>query len=227
MHGISDFDGFQRVVMSGVSAIPAALNSDVALECDVLDAKPPTQIKWYNDTSEIQEATNVAFLDNRRYLFLKDLQPEDFNGQYYCAVSNVNLSQEVSAPTRYVLTDTLTQGELKEYKQIGNQTAFVGNTSFEFSYIGGVFDNISNQTANTLFWKESNIEVPVKGDIGTINLPPSISPGIFPLKADIRYNGLDTTRMGILAVNRELFYICCILIIDTSIYTLCMDSSEN
>lgn len=199
MHNNSDFDGFQE----GTSAIPAALGSDVALECAILDAKPPVQIKWYNDTSEIQERTDVTFLDNRHYLFLKHLQPKDFNRQYYCAVTNANLSQEVSAPTRYVLMDTLTQGELEEYKQIGNQTAFVGNTSFQFSYIGGVFGSASNQTVNVLFWNES-IEVPVKGGVGTITLPPSISPGIFPLKADIRYDGLEATRRGSLTVYRKL-----------------------
>ena len=36
---------------------PVALNSAVALECDVLDAKPPPQIKWFNDQREIQEIT--------------------------------------------------------------------------------------------------------------------------------------------------------------------------
>ena len=99
----SDFDGFQWSDISGESAIPAALNSDVALECDVLDAKPPPQIKWYKNTSEIQESNNACFLDDRRYLVLKNLQPRDFNGQYYCSVTNVNLSQEVPAPRQHEL----------------------------------------------------------------------------------------------------------------------------
>ena len=44
MTKLVDFDGFKQMAESEVST-PVALNSDVALECDVLDAKPPPQIK--------------------------------------------------------------------------------------------------------------------------------------------------------------------------------------
>ena len=194
--------------------IPAALDSDVALECDVLDAKPSPQIKWYNNMGEIQEVregNKVRFLDNGRYLYIGELQAIHLEQQYYCAVTNVNLSQEVSAPTRYVLTDTLTQGELKDYKQIGNLRAFVGNTSFEFAYVGGAFGNNSmNGTQNELF--VNGVQVATLGKIGKINNITSTflssSETIFQLEASVGYNGLSSTtrRTGTVTVYRKLTY---------------------
>ena len=108
--------------------IPVALNSDVALECDVLDTNPPPQIKWYSDLGPIQEVVqgnSVRFLDGGRYLYLRKLLAAQLQRQYYCAVTNVNLSQEVPAPTRYVLIDNITRGELIDYKQIGNLRALI------------------------------------------------------------------------------------------------------
>ena len=88
-------------------SIPIALNSDVALECDVLGANPPPQIKWYKDQRMITEdrvSNTVRFLDKGRYLYIRRLQPADRERQYYCAVTNVitRLNQEVTAPTRYI-----------------------------------------------------------------------------------------------------------------------------
>ena len=67
-------------------SIPVALNSGVALECDVLDAKPPPQIKWFDDQGEIQEiqdGNSVRFLDSGRYLYIKRLQAVHLHRQYY------------------------------------------------------------------------------------------------------------------------------------------------
>ena len=202
-----DFDGFEWVTKSDVRTIPAALDSSVALECAVLDAKPPPRIKWYqDDQEEIQEIiqdNSVRFLDDGRYLYFKRLQTSHFEMQYYCSVTNVNLSQEISAPTRYMLIDNLTQGDLMDYKQVGDLRAFVGNESFEFAYVGGVFGENSNGTVNTLFWNQTN-EVPALGNIGTIDHNIIASPGKLTLKATVNYNGILTTRKGTLTVNREL-----------------------
>ena len=186
--------------------VPVALMSDVALECDVLDAKPPPQLKWYDDQGEIEEIrqTNMImrFLDNRHFLYIKNLQVAHLQRQYYCSVTNVHLSQEVSAPTRYVLVDNLTQGVLFDYKQIGDLTAFVGNTSFEFAYVGGVFGNNINGTVNTLTINGN--EVAVSENIGIVDT--IISPGLFVLEVSVHYNGLSMIDMkwGTLAVYREL-----------------------
>ena len=209
----SDFDGFNRTTISNESVIeipiPVALNSDVALKCDVLDANPPPQIKWFHDQGEIQEVMQnnmVRFLDNRRYLYLRRLQPAHLERRYYCVVTNTNLSHEVSAPTRYVLTDNLTQGVLMDYKQIGDLTAFVRNTSFEFAYVGGVFGNNSNLTTCRLRWNQTN-EVGVLGNIGKI-VRMSL-PGNFTLKATVlvhlNKNGVQITKSGTLTMNREFF----------------------
>ena len=180
-----------------------ALNSDVALECDVLAANPPPQIKWFDNLGAIQEirqGNNVRFLDGGRYLYLRRLQHAHLQRQYYCTVTNVNLSQEVSAPTRYVLTDNLTRGVLMDYKQIGDLTTFAGNINFEFAYIGGVHGDNTNRTTSRLFWNHSN-EVAVLGNIGTIEH--LSSPGNFTLEATVNYNGILTTRIGTLKVYRE------------------------
>ena len=188
--------------------VPVALNSAVALECDVLDAKPPPQIKWFDDQGEIQEIQNgnhVRFLDSGRYLYINRLQAVHLQRQYYCAVTNANLSKEISAPTRYLLTDNLTQGILVDYKQIGSLRAFVGNSNFEFAFVGGVYGDIVNETISILM--VDGREVAILGNIGIIR---EIStPGIFSLEASITYNGLMALRNGTLTVYGKLkFYYC-------------------
>ena len=195
-------------------SIPVALQSDVALECDVLDANPPPQIKWCDDHGLIQEVkidNRVRYLDNGKYLYLRRLQPSNLEQQYYCNVTNVNLTWEVSAPTRYILTDNLTQGVLKEYKQIGNQTVFVGNTSFEFAYVGGVFgSNNRNGTINRLF--VNGIELIQTGNVGKVENMTSTRtlymllslPGKIQLEAIVQYDGTSEMRNGSLTIHREL-----------------------
>ena len=116
--------------------------------------------------------------------------------QYYCIVTYAYLSQETPAPTRYVLIDNLTQGILVEYKQLGNLIAFVGNSTFEFAFVGGIYGDVLNETINVL--TVDGIEVAVLGNIGIIT---AIStPGIFYLKARITYNGLMAIRNGTLTI---------------------------
>ena len=202
MHSI-DFDGFVKQFAESNVSVPVALNSEVALECDVLDANPPPQIKWYNDQGPIEEVmlqnNLIRFLDGGRYLYLSKLQTSHLERQYYCAVTNANLSQEISAPTRYVLTDSLTQGVLIDYKQIGNLTAFVGNTSLEFAYVGGVFGRTINGTHSTLM--VNGDEVSSLGNIGMINNL-SFLRGIVQLEASIQYDGMTAFRKGTLTIHR-------------------------
>ena len=200
--------------------IPVALNSEVALECDVLSINPPPQIKWYNDLRPILPGSDVHFLDGGRYLFLRRLQPAHLQRQYYCAVTNVNLSQEVAAPTRYVLTDNITQGVLTDYKQIGNLRAFVGNSSIEFAFVGGVFGNIANQTISML--RVNGSEVAMLGSIGIIGSAILSIPGRFYLEASIYYNGgLTATRSGTITVFRKLIAIMYLKFLYGHIYRLC------
>ena len=182
-----------------------ALNSDVALECDVLDANPPPQIKWYDDQNEIQEVkegNRIRFLDGGRYIYLRNLQVTQLERQYYCNVTNANLSLEISAPTRYVLVDNSTQGILIDYKQIGNLRAFVGNSSFEFSYVGGVFDGKRNETVNR-FTVNDSIDVGILGSIGIIPQGILTTPGMVHLTATVSYNGMSEMRSGTLTIYRK------------------------
>ena len=89
-----------------------------------------------------------------------------------------------------------------DYKQIGDLRVFVGNTSLEFSYVGGVFGSNVNGTANVFSVNSNESQVRVLGNIGTIKRIPS--PGVFMLNADVRYNDIMTTRNGTLTVYREL-----------------------
>ena len=129
---------------------------------------------------------------------------------YYCAVTNVKLTQEISAPTRYVLIDNLTQGELVDYKEIGNQTAFIGNSTFEFAFVGGVFgsNDRMNGTSNRLFVNGN--EVATKGNIGQVTSALLSSPKIILLEATIRYNSLSSIAMrsGVVIVQRK--FVCLI-----------------
>ena len=203
-----DFDGFQRMATSDNNTIevpiPVALNSDVALECDVLDANPPPQIKWYDDQGEIQEDQRVRFLDNGHYLYLRRLQSAQLEREYFCVVANANLSWAISAPTRYMLIDNITQGVLVDYKQIGGLRAFVGNISVKFAFIGGVHGHHTNETLSTL--TVNGRDVSMLGNIGIID---KISlPGIVHLEAAVLYDGSSrATRNGTLTIYRKWYII--------------------
>lgn len=190
--------------------VPVALNSDVALECDVLDTKPPPQIKWYDDQGEIQEVklpeNRVRFLDSGRYLYLRMLNSSHLERQYYCMVINVNMSQNVSAPTRYVLTDNLIQGVLMDYKQIGDLRAFVGNTSLEFAYVGGAFGSNSNNEMNGTFVNSYGPDTTVFGNVGTLESTSLSSSRVIQLEATVHYNGFTSSMMrnGSVTVYRKL-----------------------
>lgn len=152
----------------------------------------------------------MRFLDGGRYLYIRRLQHSHLERLYYCAVTNVNLNQETSAPTRYILTDNLTQGVLIDHKQIGDLTAFVGNTSIEFAYVGGVFGNIViiNGTANTL--SVGGGRVLTTGNIGVIDLT-TLTQRVTMLEARVHYNGMIAERRGTITIQRESIKLCKII----------------
>ena len=182
-----------------------AIYSDVALECDVLPANPPPQIRWLRDGSPIAEMrvnNEIRFLDGGRYLFLRVLEAADLMPTYHCEVTNVFLDRSVVAPTMYRLIDNLTRGVLIDYKQIGDLIAFVGNTSFEFAYVGGVYGNgARNGTINNLFQGTTQV-----ADIGNIASIQTINTlGMFDLSAIVVFDGVTRERVGTLTVHRMFF----------------------
>ena len=193
----------------GEVSVDVALGSEVALKCDVLDSKPPPQIVWRdgngNEIDEIQMNIKRRFLDDRRYLYISDLQLSDLALNYQCVVTNAFLDRPMPAPTTYVLVDNLTRGELMDYKEIGDLTAFVVNTSIEFAYVGGRYGNGAvNGTLNQLF-RDGN-RVTNNGNIGLIN---DISaPGTSRLTASVTFDGMQVEREGTLTVHRKCLLEC-------------------
>ena len=195
--------------------IEVALNSDVALECDVLDASPPPAIRWFNNQGEISvlqsQDDSIFFLEGGRYLYMRNLRQAQLQHQYYCVVTNALLDREVPSPTRYILNESLPQGELQTYKDIGNLVAFVGNTSYEFSYVGGVYGHgnimnpfgIFNGTLNRMF--ADGAEVAVCGNIGIIDV--ISSPGTVALRAQVMYDGGIINMLGSLVVNGKFKFL--------------------
>ena len=191
----------------GEVSVSVALGSEVALECDVVSANPPSQIVWHTGDgtviNEIMMNNKLRFLDSRRFLYINDLAPEDLMPHYRCKVTNALLDRTVQAPTIYVLRDNLTRGELSDYKQIGDLTAFVGNVSFEFAYVGGYYGTRDvNGTENQLF--QGDMRVDSSRNIGFINRIEG--PGMFILRVDVTFDGTHRDRFGMLTVHRK--YIC-------------------
>ena len=183
--------------------VSVALNSDVALECDVLDCNPPPQIRWLQDGHPIDEVTvnnEVRFLDGGRFLYMRLLTPADLMPTYRCEVTNVFLDRSVVAPTVYRLVDNLTQGVLMDYKQIGNLIAFVGNMSFEFVYVGGIYGiGGRNGTINNLF--QDTAQIASIGSIASIDTINTV--GQFELSAMVIFDCGAGNRFGTLTVHRK------------------------
>ena len=183
--------------------VPVALNSEVALECDVLPSRPPPQITWriYVDGNEVETPmTGVRFLNDSRYLYISSVQETDLMSTYRCEVTNAFIDRTIPAPTTYRLLDNLTRGELVDYKQIGEVMAFVGSDSIEFAYVGGVYGNGAvNGTSNRLF-RDGGL-VTTLGNIGMIS--DLSTPGDSTLSATVTFDGNSEMRSGTLTVNRK------------------------
>ena len=140
---ISDFDGFSGpngTVMVTVTTDDGDSDADVALECCVGDANPSPQIRWRDGNgrilTEITTGNRLRFLDNGRYLLIKQLTTAQVNTNYQCEVINARLHETVTSPTIYDLVPNLGDNEYMIYKELINKTILVGNT-VEFSYIAG------------------------------------------------------------------------------------------
>ncbi len=201
------FGGFQNET-GGTTLVSVALGSDVALECDVdlPNTNPPPEIVWrFGDGTEVNEITmnnKRRFLENRRYLYITTLNAADLMPTYRCEVTNAFLDFTAQAPTTYTLVDTLPLNQFIEYKPIGELTAFVGNTSFEFAYVGGYRGATiaTSGTANVLSLGPN--EIANVGNIATINdiTEPA---GVFTLSASVRYDVNVQEPRGTLTVHRK------------------------
>ena len=188
---VSDFNSFNGpngTVMVTVTTDDADSDADVALECCVGDADPPPQIRWRDGNGVLTEITTgnrLRFLNNGRYLLIKQLTTAQVNTNYQCEVTNARLYETVTSPTMYSLVPNLGDNEYMIYKELINKTILVGNT-VEFSYIAGaghgivpfVLDNCK-LSGSTLMGDISLVDIG-----GVVTIPAMIISEITPPVAD-------------------------------------------
>ena len=136
---VSDFDGFKGPSMVVVNVTTDDDVDTVALECYVGDGNPSPQIRWLgNGVPLTEDRTNnrVRFLDNGRYLLIRELTTTQLNTTYQCEVINARLHETVTNPTTYNLVDNIGFNEIMIYKRLINRTILSGDT-VEMSYIAG------------------------------------------------------------------------------------------
>ena len=140
MLSVSDFGGFtgpSRVVTVNVTTADG--DDEVALECLVADSNPPPQVRWLgngNPLTEIMTNNRLHFLDNGRYLLIRELGTAELNTNYQCQVTNARLYGRETSPTTYNLANNIGTNEFKIYKRLIDRT-IVRDTSVELSYIAG------------------------------------------------------------------------------------------
>ena len=83
---VSDFGGFTGP--SGVVTVNVTTADDkdqVALECQVAESNPPPNIRWLRNGNPLTENrldNQLRFLDNGRYLLIRQLSPAHLNVNY-------------------------------------------------------------------------------------------------------------------------------------------------
>ena len=189
---ISDFDGFNGP--SGTVQVNVATGSqaDVAIECRVRDANPPPQIRWRDGNGVLTEDTTnnrLRFLDNGRYLLIRQLTTTQINTNYQCEVTNARLHETVRSPTTYDLVDNVGTNNFMIYKRLINRTILVRDT-VELSYIAGAGSGVhpfglighcrrSGSTLSTPIWLPADT-----GGVTSVSIPDTSSNEKIPATAD-------------------------------------------
>ena len=110
---VSDFGGFTSP--SGavtVNVTTAGDNDEVALECQVAESNPPPRIRWLGfPLIEIRLNNRLRFLDNGRYLLIRQLTTPYLSGNYQCQVTNARLHATETSPTTYTLANNIGNNE--------------------------------------------------------------------------------------------------------------------
>ena len=137
---VSDFGGFTGQNTVTVNVTTDDTEDTVALECYVGDANPPPQIRWLrNGMPLIEQMANnrLRFLDNGRYLLIRELTTANVTGvNYQCQVTNARLHEMVTSSTMYTLVDNIGTNQFRIYKRLINRTILSGDT-VEMSYVAG------------------------------------------------------------------------------------------
>ena len=176
---VSDFDGFHGPSGTVTVNVTTGSAADVALECRVRDANPPPQIRWVDGSgvtlTENKANNMLRFLDNGRYLLIRQLTTAQVNTNYQCEVTNARLHETVRSPTIYDLVPNLGANNFKIYKRLINRTILVGGT-VELSYIAGAgtgvnpFGLIANcQRSGSI--PNGRILLPATGGVTSVSIP--------------------------------------------------------
>ena len=148
---VSDFGGFtgpSEVVTVNVTT--ADDNDEVALKCQVAESNPLPNIIWLGNGNPLTENrldNQLRFLDNGRYLLIRQLTPAELNTNYTCQVTNARLHATETSPTVYTLANNIGNDQFMIYKRFIDRTILRRTTEretvVELSYIAGAGPDIT------------------------------------------------------------------------------------
>ena len=154
----------------------------MALECQVAESNPPPNIRWLGNGNPLTEQrlnNRLRFLDNGRYLLIRQLSSAQLNINYQCQVTNAHLHATVTSPTAYTLTNNIGNNEFRIYKRLIDRTILRG-TTVELSYIAGAGAGIRPFTLDEcVLLGATNISLPIQtGGIITATIPAESIPPV-------------------------------------------------
>jgi hypothetical protein len=118
---LPDFNGFQNGQINTIT-LQTVIRGAVAMECDVLDARPSPKILWFanNDPTpiaEIKHLDRIHYLDGGRFLFIRRLTVKQRMSNYHCEITNAFFTTaSVRAPTTYALDGNILSYTMAVYR---------------------------------------------------------------------------------------------------------------
>ena len=175
---VPDFDGFDSNGGRVTINVATGGQADVAIECPVRDGNPSPQIRCRDGNGVLTEDTTnnrLRFLDNGRYLLIRQLTTAQINTNYQCEVTNARFHETVLSPTTYDLVDNVGANDLMTYKRLISRTILVGST-VEISYIAGAGSGVNpfgligscRRSGSTL---STPIQLPATGGVTSTSIP--------------------------------------------------------
>ena len=189
---VPDFDGFDSNGGRVTINVATGGQADVAIECPVRDGNPSPQIRWRDGNGVLTEDTTnnrLRFLDNGRYLLIRQLTTAQVNTDYHCEVTNARFDEVISDSTTFDLVPNLGTNNFTIYKRLINKTILVGD-SVEISYIAGAGSGVNpfgligtcQQSGSTL---STPIQLPAAtGGVTSVSIPDSSDNEHIPATAD-------------------------------------------
>ena len=167
---VSDFDGFvDDSSTTETVVVTTGVRGTVAIECRVRDANPPPQIVWVDGSgttlTENRINNQLRFLDNGRYLLIRQLTTAQVNTNYQCEVTNARLHETVHNNIMYDLVPTLGANETVIYKGLINRTIQSG-TTIEYSFIATAGRDVSFGLLSTCERSGSTLSTPLELSLG-------------------------------------------------------------